>query len=107
MATLFKDKLKVTLEGIHQSAVDTFKSAGYTNLVSPRPFHRRSRLRLSRMHMVGVRFTHIQDVLEAAEKLMAIGCFFERIVDLNNVSRHSDLQRSPLKHSKCCRARHR
>ena len=35
MATSFpKDKLKVVLlEGIHQSAVDTFKSAGYTNLV--------------------------------------------------------------------------
>ena len=45
MATSFpKDKLKVVLlEGIHQSAVDTFKSAGYTNLVHlPRPFHKRS-----------------------------------------------------------------
>ena len=81
MATSFpKDKLKVVLlEGIHQSAVDTFKSAGYTNLVHlPSALPQKELIEtIKDAHMVGVRSrTHIQGpVLEAAEKLMAIGCF--------------------------------
>ena len=81
MATSFpKDKLKVVLlEGIHQSAVDTFKSAGYTNLVHlPSALPQKELIEtIKDAHMVGVRSrTHMQGpVLEAAEKLMAIGCF--------------------------------
>lgn len=78
--SLSKDKIRILLlEGVHQSAVETLKRNGYSNidyvktsLPEPELFER-----IKDAHFVGIRSrTHLTEaVLEQAEKLVAIGCF--------------------------------
>ena len=78
--SLTKEKIKILLlEGVHQSAVNVFKNAGYTNI----EYHKASLTgndlikAIKNAHFVGVRSrTQLTaDVLKKAEKLVAIGCF--------------------------------
>src|SRR2546430_454860 len=82
MATtsLDKGKIKVLLlEGIDSTAIDTLRANGYSNIES----HKTSltgaelRERLRDAHLLGIRSrTQLpKDVLAAAERLIAIGCF--------------------------------
>lgn len=75
-----KDKIRILLlEGIHENAAALFKEAGYTNVSRVGGALPTSELieRVKDVHMVGVRSrTQLKGaVLEAADKLMAIGCF--------------------------------
>ncbi|MCL1089959.1 phosphoglycerate dehydrogenase [Shewanella profunda] len=78
--SLDKDKIKILLlEGVHQSAVDVFERAGYTNI----EYHKASLSdealleSIKDAHFVGLRSrTQLTaEVLKRAEKLIAIGCF--------------------------------
>ncbi len=78
--SLDKGKIKILLlEGVHQSAVDTFNAQGYTNI----EYHTGSlpeeelMERIADAHFVGIRSrTQLTEkVFEAAEKLVAVGCF--------------------------------
>ena len=78
--SLDKDKIKILLlEGVHQSAVDVFERAGYTNI----EYHKASLgdeallESIKDAHFVGLRSrTQLTaEVLKRAEKLIAIGCF--------------------------------
>lgn len=78
--SLDKDKIKILLlEGVHQSAVDVFKRAGYTNI----EYHKASlgeealTASISDAHFVGIRSrTQLtESVLAQAKKLVGIGCF--------------------------------
>ena len=78
--SLPKKKIKILLlEGVHQSAVDILHNAGYTNI----EYHETALSRpdlleiIKDVHFIGIRSrTHLdQEVLEAAEKLVGIGCF--------------------------------
>ncbi|MGL4713286.1 MAG: phosphoglycerate dehydrogenase, partial [Shewanella sp.] len=78
--SLDKDKIKILLlEGVHQSAVDVFERAGYTNI----EYHKASLgdeallASIKDAHFVGLRSrTQLTaEVLKHAEKLIAIGCF--------------------------------
>ena len=78
--SLDKNKIRILLlEGVHQSAVNCFKSAGYTNIeylttsLSGDALHEK----LRDAHFVGIRSrTQLDDAaFEAAEKLNAVGCF--------------------------------
>ena len=78
--SLDKDKIKILLlEGVHQSAVDVFKRAGYSNI----EYHKASlgeedlATAIKDAHFVGLRSrTQITEaVLSQAEKLVGIGCF--------------------------------
>ena len=78
--SLAKDKIKILLlEGVHQSAVETLKRNGYSNIDYVKTSLPEDELieRIKDVHFVGFRSrTHINEaVLEAAEKLVAIGCF--------------------------------
>ena len=67
------------LEGVSQSAVEAFQSAGYSQI----DFHQKSlpedelKKRIADAHIVGIRSrTQLSaEVLAEARKLMAIGCF--------------------------------
>ena len=78
--SLDKSKIKILLlEGVHQSAVDTLNAQGYTNI----EFHTGSLPeeelieRVRDVHFIGIRSrTQLtRKVFEAAEKLVAVGCF--------------------------------
>ncbi|NRD75228.1 phosphoglycerate dehydrogenase [Shewanella sp. VB17] len=78
--SLDKDKIKILLlEGVHQSAVDVFKRAGYSNI----EYHKASlgeedlMTAIQDAHFVGLRSrTQLTaTVLKKAEKLVGIGCF--------------------------------
>ena len=78
--SLDKSKIKfLLLEGVHQSAVDTLKAAGYTNI----DYHTGSlpeeqlKEAIADAHFIGVRSrTQLTaDVLQHGKKLVAIGCF--------------------------------
>ncbi|TMP03995.1 phosphoglycerate dehydrogenase [Pseudoalteromonas sp. S3178] len=78
--SLAKDKIKILLlEGVHQSAVETLKRNGYSNIDYVKTSLPEDELkeRIKDVHFVGLRSrTHInQAVLDSAEKLVAIGCF--------------------------------
>ena len=78
--SLAKDKIKILLlEGVHQSAVETLKRNGYTNIDYVKTSLPEPELieRLRDAHFVGIRSrTHLtEEVLAQAEKLVAIGCF--------------------------------
>ncbi|MBE0369367.1 phosphoglycerate dehydrogenase [Pseudoalteromonas sp. MMG013] len=78
--SLAKEKIKILLlEGIHQSAVETLKRNGYSNIDYVKTSLPESELieRIKDVHFVGIRSrTHLsQSVLNAAEKLVAVGCF--------------------------------
>ncbi|KEA65106.1 D-3-phosphoglycerate dehydrogenase [Marinobacterium lacunae] len=78
--SLEKSKIKILLlEGVHQSAIDTLNAQGYTNI----EFHTGSLPeeelveRIRDVHFIGIRSrTQLTEkVFEAAEKLVAVGCF--------------------------------
>ncbi len=78
--SLDKSKIRILLlEGVHQSAVDNFQRAGYTNI----EFHKAAlpteqlKERIAEAHFVGIRSrTNLtEEVFAAAPKLMAVGCF--------------------------------
>ncbi|WP_354624680.1 phosphoglycerate dehydrogenase [Psychromonas sp. MME2] len=78
--SLSKDKIKVLLlEGLHHSAVDTFTQAGYTNVESIKTSLSEEELieKIKDVHFIGIRSrSNINaKVLEAADKLVGIGCF--------------------------------
>ena len=78
--SLDKSKIKfVLLEGVHQSAVDTLTSAGYTNIdYLPAALTGDELIeRVKDAHFVGLRSrTQLsREVFEKAEKLIAVGCF--------------------------------
>ncbi|TMP29591.1 phosphoglycerate dehydrogenase [Pseudoalteromonas rubra] len=78
--SLSKDKIRILLlEGVHQSAVETLKRNGYSNIEYVKTSLPESELieRIKNVHFVGIRSrTHLSEaVLEAAEKLVAVGCF--------------------------------
>jgi D-3-phosphoglycerate dehydrogenase len=67
------------LEGVSQTAVETFRAAGYSQI----EFHEKSlpedelKQRIAEAHIVGIRSrTHLsEDVLAQARRLIAVGCF--------------------------------
>jgi D-3-phosphoglycerate dehydrogenase len=78
--SLDKSKIRILLlEGVHQSAIDTLNAQGYTNI----EFHTGSLPeeelieKVRDAHFVGIRSrTQLtRKVFEAAEKLIAVGCF--------------------------------
>lgn len=78
--SLEKDKIKfLLLEGVHQSALDNLRSAGYTNI----EYHKGAldpeslKASIRDAHFVGIRSrTHLtEEIFAAAEKLVAVGCF--------------------------------
>jgi D-3-phosphoglycerate dehydrogenase / 2-oxoglutarate reductase len=88
--SLPKDKIRILLlEGVHQSALETLKANGYTNIEYLKTSLPESELieKIRDVHFVGVRSrTQITaNVVEAAQKLVAIGCFCigTNQVDLN------------------------
>lgn len=78
--SLDKSKIKILLfEGIHESAVQTFKNAGYSNveLLAHALEGDELKQKIADVHFVGVRSrTRLtREVLDAANKLVGIGCF--------------------------------
>ena len=78
--SLDKSKIKVLLlEGVHQSAVDNFQNAGYSNIERLTTSLSEEDLieRIRDAHFIGIRSrTQLNErVLNAAERLVAIGCF--------------------------------
>lgn len=78
--SLSKDKIKILLlEGLHQSAVDTFTQAGYNNIESIKTSLSEDELieKIKNVHFIGIRSRSNLNakVLAAAEKLVGIGCF--------------------------------
>ncbi|GAA0859076.1 phosphoglycerate dehydrogenase [Aliiglaciecola litoralis] len=78
--SLPKDKIKILLlEGLHQSAVDTLVANGYNNIEYIKTSLSEEELikKISEVHFIGIRSrTQITaKVVEAAQKLVAIGCF--------------------------------
>ncbi|TLX59849.1 phosphoglycerate dehydrogenase [Stutzerimonas nosocomialis] len=78
--SLDKSKIRfLLLEGVHQSAVDTIKAAGYTNieyLTSSIP-DAVLKEKIADAHFIGIRSrTQLtEEVFDAAKKLIAVGCF--------------------------------
>jgi len=78
--SLSKDKIKILLlEGVHQSALETLKSNGYSNIEYLKTSLGEAELidKIADAHFVGIRSrTQLtENVLAAANKLIAIGCF--------------------------------
>lgn len=96
MTTSFdKSKLKILLlEGIHPSAERIFRDAGYTSIESVKTALSGPELiaKLDGVHFLGIRSrtTLTRDVFEAAEKLVAVGCFCigTNQVDLTAATEH-------------------
>ena len=88
--SLDKSKIKFVLfEGVHQSALDTLHAAGYTNIDYYKKALDGDELKeaIKDAHFIGLRSrTHLTaDMIEAAPKLIAVGCFCigTNQVDLN------------------------
>ncbi|UAA39842.1 phosphoglycerate dehydrogenase [Paraneptunicella aestuarii] len=78
--SLPKDKIKILLlEGVHQSALETFKANGYSNIEYLKTSLGEEELLkiIPDVHFIGIRSrTHLTEkVLEAGKKLVGIGCF--------------------------------
>ncbi|MEE6075704.1 phosphoglycerate dehydrogenase [Avibacterium paragallinarum] len=78
--SLDKSKIKfVLLEGVHKNAVDVLNAAGYTNIEYHKKALEPEELKevIKDAHFLGIRSrTHLTaDVLECANKLIAVGCF--------------------------------
>ncbi|MGH1487100.1 MAG: phosphoglycerate dehydrogenase [Cellvibrionaceae bacterium] len=78
--SLEKSKIRfLLLEGVHQSAVDTLKEAGYTNIEYLKTAISEDELveKIKNTHFIGIRSrTQLtRRVFEAANKLVAVGCF--------------------------------
>ena len=78
--SLDKDKIKFLLvEGVHQSALDNLRAAGYTNI----EFHKGAldadalKASIRDAHFIGIRSRSqlTEEIFAAAEKLVAVGCF--------------------------------
>jgi len=103
--SLPKEKIKVLLlEGIHESAVDLFHAAGYTNVTRLTKALDGAELTeaLQGVHIVGIRSrTKLkEEVFEAADRLIAVGCFS---VGTNQVSLPSARVRGIPVFSACLR----
>jgi len=88
--SLPKERVKILLlEGVHQSAIEQFKNAGYSNIdYIPHALSHKELLQTIReYHFVGIRSRSQlnKEVLEAAKKLVAIGCF---CIGTNQVDLH-------------------
>ncbi len=75
-----RDRINVLLlEGINQTAVDYFKSSGYTNVTHlPKALDKAELLEaISAAHIIGIRSrTQLtEEIFAAANRLMAVGCF--------------------------------
>ena len=88
--SLPKDKIKILLlEGVHQSALETLEANGYSNIEYLKTSLPEEELikKVADVHFIGIRSrTHISEaVVEAAKKLVAVGCFCigTNQVDLN------------------------
>ncbi len=93
--SLDKSKIKfLLLEGVHQSALDTLRAAGYSNIEYLKTALNPDELkeRIKDAHFVGIRSrTQLTaDIFEAAEKLIAVGCFCigTNQVDLKAATKH-------------------
>ncbi|MEE6031705.1 phosphoglycerate dehydrogenase [Avibacterium paragallinarum] len=78
--SLDKSKIKfVLLEGVHKNAFDVLNAAGYTNIEYHKKALEPEELKevIKDAHFLGIRSrTHLTaDVLECANKLIAVGCF--------------------------------
>lgn len=78
--SLEKDKIKFLLvEGVHQKAVENLRAAGYTNIEYHKGALDSDALKeaIRDAHFIGLRSrTNLtEDILSAAEKLVAVGCF--------------------------------
>lgn len=78
--SLDKSKIKfLLLEGVHASAVQTLKAAGYTNVeLLPQALEGEElKRKIADAHFVGIRSrTQLtREVFDAAKKLVAVGCF--------------------------------
>lgn len=78
--SLHKDKIKILLlEGLHPSSVEVLESAGYSNIDYRKGSLSEEELieAIQDVHFIGIRSrTNLSErVLEAANKLVAIGCF--------------------------------
>ncbi len=93
--SLDKEKIKfLLLEGVSQTAVQTLQTAGYTNI----EYHKKAlpdaelKVAIRNAHFVGLRSrTQLtREVFEAAEKLIAVGCFCigTNQVDLRAATEH-------------------
>ncbi|MDA7748913.1 phosphoglycerate dehydrogenase [Litoricola sp.] len=96
MTTSFdKSKLKILLlEGIHPSAERIFRDAGYQNIETVKTALTGEELksRLEGVHFLGIRSrtTLARDLFEAADKLVAVGCYCigTNQVDLTAATEH-------------------
>ena len=111
--SLPKDKIRVLLlEGVNDSAVDLFAGAGYANVTRlPKALDGEALPEaLQGVHMLGIRSrTQLTDeVLAAADRLIAVGCFSvgTNQVDLDaaRAARHPGVQRAVLQHPQRRRA---
>jgi len=80
ITSLEKSKIKILLlEGVHQSAVDTLNANGYENIEYHKGALPEAELleKIKDVHFIGIRSRTMltKEVLESAEKLVAIGCF--------------------------------
>ncbi|AXR07460.1 phosphoglycerate dehydrogenase [Salinimonas sediminis] len=78
--SLPKDKIRILLlEGVHQSAVDTLQGNGYTNIEYLKTSLPEEELieKVRDVHFIGLRSrTQLtENVIDAAQKLVAVGCF--------------------------------
>ncbi|SON48035.1 phosphoglycerate dehydrogenase [Vibrio tapetis] len=78
--SLEKDKIKILLlEGLHPSSVEVFQAAGYTNIEYHKGALDQDELleAVKDAHFIGIRSrTNLtQEVFDAAEKLVSVGCF--------------------------------
>jgi len=78
--SLDKNKINVLLlEGIHQSAIDTFKQAGYNNIEILKTALDGAELeqKIKNVHILGIRSrTNLNaEILKKATKLFAVGCY--------------------------------
>lgn len=78
--SLEKDKIKfLLLEGIHQTALDTLQAAGYSNIEYHKGALSKEQLKqaVREAHFIGLRSRTLltKEVLNEAEKLVAVGCF--------------------------------
>jgi len=88
--SLDKSKIRfLLLEGVHQNALDTLHAAGYTNIEYITGALQEAELKekIADAHFIGIRSrTQLtEEVLECAQKLIAVGCFCigTNQVDLN------------------------
>ncbi|MCP9267618.1 phosphoglycerate dehydrogenase [Xenorhabdus sp. XENO-1] len=78
--SLEKDKIKfLLLEGVHQNTVDNLRAAGYSNIEYHKgalePEELKEAIRDARFVGIRSRTQLTEEIFEAAEKLVAVGCF--------------------------------